>query len=289
MPEPDAALRDAERQGSRYVLASPQRVQSGLAGAQLANRAGTSTEFMDYREYQPGDDIRRIDWSAYARSDRLTVKLYREEVSPHVELVLDGSQSMDLTGTDKAAGAWAMAALLATAAASAGFTHRLWLAGDQLELREPGRTRPGQWRAAGLTATVALPELLRRGAPSWRPRSLRVLVSDLLWPDDPQPILRRLLDSAAGLIVVQVLAREDTAPPEVGNMELIDAETGQTRELFIDAAAQERYQRTLATHEANWQGACQRLGAVMSRFVAEDLLTDWNMRPLVEARVLRVS
>ncbi len=69
-----------EQVGARYSLAAPRNAPSGAAGAQLGRSIGSSLEFMDHREYQPGDDLRRIDWSAYARSDNLTVRLYREEV-----------------------------------------------------------------------------------------------------------------------------------------------------------------------------------------------------------------
>jgi uncharacterized protein (DUF58 family) len=93
-----AMLIRGEQIGSRYALTMPRRVPMGLAGSQVGHHAGSSLEFKEHREYMPGDDLRRIDWSAYARSDRLHVMLYREEVSPHVDLLLDGSASMALTG-----------------------------------------------------------------------------------------------------------------------------------------------------------------------------------------------
>jgi len=85
---------DGERAGMRYALSVPHNAPFGTTGSQMANRPGSSLEFMDHREYQPGDDLRRIDWSAFARSDRLTVKLYREEVCPHLDVLIDGSRSM---------------------------------------------------------------------------------------------------------------------------------------------------------------------------------------------------
>ena len=95
-------LVNGERAGARYVLNAPRIVPLGAAGDQLAKRAGSSLEFIDRREYQPGDDLRAIDWSGFARSDKLIVKLYRDEVSPHADIILDGSRSMNLEGTRKA-------------------------------------------------------------------------------------------------------------------------------------------------------------------------------------------
>src|ERR1022692_4299023 len=109
------ALRDGEKLGLRYALQIPQVAASGWTGARSGRRAGSSIDFQDYREYQPGDDLRFIDWGIYSRSDRLVVKLYREEVTPHLDVILDGSASMNLMDTAKATAVAELAALLATA------------------------------------------------------------------------------------------------------------------------------------------------------------------------------
>ena len=93
------ALRDGEQLGLRYALQIPQVAASGWTGPRSGRRAGSSIDFQDYREYQPGDDLRFIDWGIFARSDRLTIKLFREEVTPHLDLILDGSRSMNLEDT----------------------------------------------------------------------------------------------------------------------------------------------------------------------------------------------
>ena len=100
-PDFTPSLLHGRQAGLRYALSLPRIAPTGLTGAQLGHRPGSSLEFMDHRDYQPGDDLRRIDWSAYARTDRLTVKLYREEVSPHLDIMLDGSRSMNLESTAK--------------------------------------------------------------------------------------------------------------------------------------------------------------------------------------------
>lgn len=64
------------------------------AGGHLSRRKGASVEFADYRDYQPGDDLRRIDWRLYARTDRLHLRETHEETPLRVVLLLDISQSM---------------------------------------------------------------------------------------------------------------------------------------------------------------------------------------------------
>src|ERR1041385_2087599 len=66
----------------------------GHAGIYSSPRRGTSLEFADYRRYSPGDDLRYLDWGIYARSDRLYVKLFREEVDLFAYLFIDASGSM---------------------------------------------------------------------------------------------------------------------------------------------------------------------------------------------------
>ncbi|HMX28251.1 MAG TPA: DUF58 domain-containing protein, partial [Blastocatellia bacterium] len=121
-------LLEGERVGMRYALAVPRTTSATLAGLQMGQRAGSSLEFKDHRDYQPGDDLRRIDWNAFARSDKLTVKLFREEISPHLDVVLDGSRSMAVEPGAKAHAATALAAALAVAAENAGYSHAAWLA-----------------------------------------------------------------------------------------------------------------------------------------------------------------
>src|SRR4051794_30985311 len=70
------------------------RTWRGQAGAWVGVGSGSSIDFQDHRPYLPGDDPRYIDWRAYARTGHYIMKLYREEVSPLVDLVLDASASM---------------------------------------------------------------------------------------------------------------------------------------------------------------------------------------------------
>src|SRR6187431_2387720 len=78
-------------------LALPRTLLRGRAGERLGAGTGSSLEFQDYRPYAPGDDLRHVDWAAYARSELLAVRLYREEVAPRVDLVIDVSRSMAVT------------------------------------------------------------------------------------------------------------------------------------------------------------------------------------------------
>ena len=289
----DALLRqtlvDAERAAARYRLTMPQRGPMGLTGTQLAQHAGASLEFMDHRDYQPGDDLRRIDWNAYARSDRLTIKLYRDEVSPHADIIVDTSRSMALAETAKAQAAMGVTAMFAAAASGSGFTHCAYHAGENCEALPNGRMRPAAWGDVEFDDRTSPDEGIRRRAAGFRSQGVRVFISDLLWPGDPFPFVRRLADGAAMTIIVQLLAASDLAAPPRGNFRLIDSESDELVEVFVDAGAQSRYRQALQQHQQNWSDASRKLGAVMSTMVAEQVVDGWDLKPLVDAEVLRIA
>lgn len=283
------ALIEGERSGVRYRLEPPRLAPLGTAGARLGHRAGSSLEFMDHRDYQPGDDIRRIDWSGYARSDRLTVKLYREEVSPHMDLLVDGSRSMKLANSAKAHATLGLAAAMTTAASNHAFTHALWWASEGVRRIGGTSDRPTTWQGLNFDSTLNLEQSLARMGPTWRRQGVRVLISDLLWPGDPITVMRRLAQDASSLIVLQVLAQADITPPAQGNMRLVDSETGQELEIFIDAAARRRFTQTMDRHQQSWRSAAQAVGAKLVTLVAETTLETWNLQELVKQQILQVK
>ncbi|MGA0333468.1 MAG: DUF58 domain-containing protein, partial [Kiritimatiellia bacterium] len=88
--EPQTALReDARRCTGHLRLCLGERNWQGTQGNWAGAGVGSSIDFQDHRPYLPGDDPRYIDWAAYARSGQTIMKLYREEVRPVVDLVVD--------------------------------------------------------------------------------------------------------------------------------------------------------------------------------------------------------
>jgi uncharacterized protein (DUF58 family) len=90
-------LFDAEfmRKLERLTLVSRKLKAGQLKGERRSPKRGQSVEFADYRNYTPGDDLRRVDWNAYARMERLFIKLFQEEEDLTVHILLDASKSMD--------------------------------------------------------------------------------------------------------------------------------------------------------------------------------------------------
>lgn len=282
-------LIEGEQAGMRYAICLPRQTLAASSGASLGQQVGSSLELKDYREYQPGDDLRHIDWGAYARSDQLSVKLYREEVCPHADILIDITRSMALTESVKDRATAGLAAFFAAAAGNTGFSHRAWMLGERVQPLPNGHMAPGHWTEMALTECASPAEGLLHGPPEWRLRGVRILVSDLLWECEPLPVVRQLADRASVVVVVQVLAQADVDPPEPGNYRLVDSETNEIREIYIDATVAQRYREGLARHQQNWSDACRQVGAVFSVVVAEEILEDWSLDDLVQSEVLAVK
>jgi uncharacterized protein (DUF58 family) len=281
-------LIDGERAGLRYAISLPRQTLLGQSGTSISNRAGSSLEFRDYRDYQAGDDLRHVDWSAYARSDQLSIKLYREEITPHADILVDDSRSMALEGSAKARATLGLAGFFAAAANNAGYTLQAWRVATEVEPVVNGTASPAEWQDLSLQHRGTPGEAFARVGPRLKPRGLRLFLSDLLWEGEPLNVLRHLTDRASTTVVVQVLAVADDQPALGGNVRLVDVETEQIREIHVDEAALRRYRESLRRHQDNWHRACKQTGALFTVVIAEKLLESWRLDDLVAAEVLKV-
>ena len=101
---------------------------SGVNGSVFGQGTGSSLDFQDQRPYVPGDDPRHINWQAYARNGSYTMKLYRQEVSPRVDLLLDVSPSMFLNEA-KAQRVWELAYFAVESALQLGASLKVYAVG----------------------------------------------------------------------------------------------------------------------------------------------------------------
>lgn len=272
--------------GERYRLRSPRGEPHGSAGMHLGRSAGQSLEFLDHRDYQPGDDLRQVDWAAYARTDKLTLKMYRQEVFPHLDLLLDSSQSMALPGSRKMEAASGLAAALCTAGRNAGFGHRVYRTSPAYQEIGGSGHEAAAWQPFETVADGDLVAALRQARSPWRRRSVRVLISDLLFESRPKDMLVPLLHDASALAVIHIVCRQDSRGPEKGNLRLLDAETGHEQELYLDDAAIELYRHCFERHLAEWRQAASEVGAMFVTLSDEDVCGTWELAPLVESELL---
>lgn len=288
-PKYQKFLVEGEQVGARYSLAPPRQLPSGQAGMRLGQQAGNSLEFREHREYQPGDDLRRIDWGVLARSDKLTVKLYQNEVNPHVDIVVDGSGSMALADTVKVQATLSLAAVLASSARQSGFSHCAWLTSEGCQPIANGTASPSLWDSISFTGDGDPLKSFATSPPSWRPQSTRILISDLLWMGDPRQLLHAFTDRCSHVIVLQVLSEKDMEPPKEGAVQLVDSETGEAQNVVIDAMVQQRYRESFSRHQQHWLSAARQVGAAFVTVVAEKVVSNWQLDELVAAEILHIQ
>ncbi len=214
-----------------------QPVEGSVGGLHRSPHHGFSVEFADHREYVPGDDLRHLDWTAYARTDRYYIKRYEQETNLSTHILLDTSASMGFGSGEvtKFEYACRFACMLAFVLArqldqvglvtfddqprislQTGSTPRhLDRLFKELETIEPGRQ-------------TRLSEVLHRVAEMTGRRGLIVLISDLYdEPADVLKALRHFQHLRHQIMVVHVLDRAELTLPGSRVTTFIDMETRQ--------------------------------------------------------------
>ncbi|WP_211194342.1 DUF58 domain-containing protein [Pyxidicoccus fallax] len=258
-------------------LALPRVPHRGRVGEVRATSAGSSLELHDFRAYQPGDDLRQVDWNAVARTGEMVLRVRQEEVSPRVEVVLDGSRSMALSPR-KAACARELALLTAEVAGRQGLTPTLLVAGARPE-RAQGPACRAALHATTFDARDDLSASLAR-LPPLRPCGLRVVVSDFLFEADLPALCSRLSRGAAGLFLVQVLDAEDLDPSGGEGARLVDSESDAALEELLTEDVLAAYARRFAEHQRSLRAAAVRARGALLTAPAPDALAALVAGPL---------
>ncbi len=264
-------------------LRLPSGPHRGRSGDVRSASVGSSLELHDFRQYHPGDDVRHLDWNAVARTGEMILRVRQDEVSPRVEVVVDGSRSMALSAA-KASRTAEVATWLAQLARQGGREFALFAA--EAQPRKALGTA-AQTLIRQLTFESREPfEVALRRMPPLQQSGLRIVVSDFLFEADPSALIRRLARNAAGLVLIQVLDDEDVNPSVGAGAKLLDAETNDTLERVVDEALIEGYLKRFAAHVQSWQGAAQQVRAQWISVRAGDdieALARGALAPLAEA------
>ena len=231
-------------------------VDGFMTGLHRSPRKGFSVEFADYRPYQPGDDLRFVDWKIAARADRWVVRQYEEETNLRATIVLDVSRSMAWSGEQlrplghpagpsrltKLAYAEILTASLALLLIRQRDAVGLVRYDEQVRSAVPPRARTGHWRrllaaleepGAGLASSA--PQALTQAARLISRRGMIVLISDLLM--DPPEVERALKGLRAIGHDITVLHIMDPAERGLG---------GSGEALFVDPESDLRVPASVA-------------------------------------------
>lgn len=242
-------------------------VEGFMHGLHRAPRLGHSTEFSEHRPYQPGDDLRRIDWRVYGRTDRYYIKEYEADTNASVVFALDVSKSMDFGSgpVTKLQYAKMLAAALAWFSARQGDRIGLILYADTVRTYVPPSTRhlslilhtleraEAGGTGGGVDANDSIAELLGR-------TGVTVFLSDWYAPPDfVQQALGRVRVRGHDVVAFHLAdPAEKTLPyPEAASFE--DLETG-ARLSVVPETLRERYRAAVAAHAEELETGLRRNG-----------------------------
>lgn len=224
----------------RLGLRARHAVTGTLSGQHHSPLLGASVEFADYREYAPGDDLRKLDWRVYARTGRYVVKEFEEETNLRATFLLDASASM-LYGGDRAPmnkydyAATCVASLATLAVEQRDAAGMILFDETPLHRFRPSATRLqldnmlARIEETTPTRKTALAEVVNRAADELPRRGLVFLVSDFLTDlEELFGALARLRHRAHEIILVQVLDPDELDLPFEGNVEFRGLEVDDT-------------------------------------------------------------
>jgi len=257
------------------------RARSGSGGERVASRRGSSAEFLEHRPYAAGDDLRRMDWLAFARTGAPVLKLFRAEEDVVVRLVVDASGSLDFGDPPKLLVAKRLAAAIGYMALASSERAQVLTAGEGLvRVREPVRGRGALaallreldevTASRGTDLARAIDGALLRAE---RPGML-VVTSDFFDPGRFDEALGRAAAAGHDVALVQVLAPEEIEPPWDGDLALEDAESGTTLDVTLDDRAAEAYRERLEGLFAMLRATAKRLRAPYVRVKTDEPLLD---------------
>ncbi len=246
-------------------------VEGFLAGQHRSPRRGFSVEFVEHRQYQPGDEPRYIDWKLLARTDRVYVRQFEEETNLRAMLVLDTSASMAWTGAPARLTKLDYAARLC-AALSRVLLRQHDAAGlvtfdSEVRSVTPMRARRGHWYAIARALTAAVPgtqtaaePALRQVVNTLRARGMVVFVSDLLLDRElTVKALRYLRHRGHQVLVLHIADPAELELVPGDERRYRDPESGDTVTLS-PAAWADAYRTTVRGVVHAWGAACRAAG-----------------------------
>lgn len=208
---------------------------AGLFGGNHQTRSfGSSCEFSDYRDYIPGDDITKIDWNAYARFEKLYLKLYLDERQMHTKIYIDGSKSMGYDKGKKGLKALQIAATLAYLSVQEMDKVSIYvikenkvhevisnMVGKEVYLNNIGKLNEIEFDGDCFISDGVLPTKVGYGD------GMSIIISDFLTDNNYEEAIDYLVGKKRDVFCMQVLDKEEIKPKIRGKSHLFDSENTQ--------------------------------------------------------------
>ncbi len=246
------------------------------------NSFGSSSEFADYRDYIPGDDVNKIDWNAYARFDKLYLKLFLDERQMHTRIYIDASRSMDYGRGKKAEQAVALAAAFAYISVSEMDRVSIYMIKDRevielmpatmgkdLFFERIGRLNEIEFDGESHMGEAILPSTVGQGD------GMSIIISDFLTDDNYEIAIDHLASKKRDVFCIQVLSNDEINPQHLGKMHFFDSENNdKTYKKNIDRDIIKAYRAAVEYSTTRLRDYCQARGANYLLASSEDNIID---------------
>jgi len=277
-----------------HLRVKTRREYAGMGkGAHLSPKRGSSLEFSDFRHYSTGDDFRYIDWGLYGRTDKLYIKLFKEEEDLQTYIFLDASASMAFPAGDRK---FESAVAIALALAYVALT-----SGDRVMIRvlagEGDRAAPsfvyGRYRIVELARRLAavkpggqldFASALAHELVSIKRAGKVFIISDYLMMLNSVTSGLSLFGAAAmDVTAVQVLGgRELSGQGIEGNVELVDAESGERVRVAMGSRSRQQYRDALIRLSREIKSFCFKRGLRYTLYTTDRGFHDFFLRAAAE-------
>lgn len=270
--------RDLDRL-ARLRLNANRRFTNRARGEHLAAKGGTSTEFCDYRDYSPGDDVRFVDWNIFARIERPYLKQFHHEEELHVAIVIDASNSMlfeeKFTLARQLAAAFGIIGLRGQEKVSVTL-----VGGASAQRLQPSSGRLSQRKVFGFLENTepggetafdrGIEHFLRRHSG----RGVVILLSDFLSADDFLRPCNLLHGAGLELFALQILGPSELSPELHGDVRLVDSESQALLDITSAGDLLSLYHEYRESHAARLAALCrQRQGRFLTVSTADSFET----------------
>jgi uncharacterized protein (DUF58 family) len=252
-----------------YPLLSRTVVDGFISGLHQSQFHGFGNEFVQYRNYVAGDDLKYLDWKVYARSRQLCSKVFREETNMNCRIIMDCSASMQYKGDSsllsKIQYASSAVACLAYLVSRQGDKVGFYAYGNELLSAVPQGSgqrhvqeifrQMSKIKAEGEGSHKAC---LTKISDGFKGRGLVIFISDMLEGEDEiNQFLKAMRFSNNDCLLLQVLDRDEIDFPFSKNVRFVEMEGG-SETITAPELIRESYQRKLQEHLQNIKETCQR-------------------------------
>ena len=274
-------------------------VKNNVAGMFGGNRQsksfGSSCEFADYRDYIAGDDVTKIDWNAFARFDKLYLKLYLDERQMHTRIYIDASRSMEYGDGKKALQAIRVAAAIAYLSVCEMDKVSIFavkenkiedvvvgMVGKDAYMHSILKLNEIEFSGDCCISEAILPSSVGYGD------GMSVILSDFLTDNDFETVIDHLADKKRHVVCMQILSKEELLPQVRGKVHFFDSENASRfYRKNIDREIARAYKRALAYVVDRIGNYCAARGASYLFATAEDSLSEIFFEKLVDMGVLK--